>query len=164
MQILKQNGKLSRWGLVMPYSNHGWTNTKLYNVFKGMKSRTRNSDKRSKCYKGISICDEWLNDSSAFITWAIDNGYREGMQIDRIDNYKGYSPDNCRFVTPKQNANNRTTTKFIEIDGEKNTISYFSEKYGIHHHTIYTRLSRGWPADRAVKTPLSKGVKNGRVN
>lgn len=148
----------------MSYSLHGWTNTKLYNVFKGMKGRTRYASKRNKCYKGISICSEWLNDPLAFISWAINNGYREGMQIDRIDNSKGYDPENCRFVTPKQNANNRSTTKFIEVDGERNTISYFSEKYGIHHHTIETRLRRGWCTDRAVKAPLSKGIKNGRVD
>lgn len=146
----------------MAYSQHGMTNTKLYNVFKGMKSRTRSANKRSKCYEGITVCDEWLNDSSLFIEWALANGYREGMQIDRIDGTKGYNPNNCRFVTPKQNANNRSTTLLIEVDGEKNTIAYFSQKYGIQHHTIMTRLKRGWPAHRAVKTQLSKGIKNGR--
>jgi len=146
------------------YSKHGWTNTKLYNVFKGMKSRTRSANKRSKCYAGVKVCDEWINDSSLFLEWALAHGYQEGMQIDRIDCSQGYSPENCRFVTPKQNANNRSTTLLIEVDGEKNTISHFSQKYGIHHHTIATRLSRGWSACRAVKTPLSKGIKNGRAD
>ncbi|EAR1629017.1 TPA: hypothetical protein ACXISN_003515 [Salmonella enterica subsp. enterica serovar Horsham] len=146
----------------MSYAHHGMTNTKLYNVFKGMKGRTRSATKRSKCYCGIKICEEWLNDSSLFIKWALENGYKEGMQIDRIDNLSGYSPENCRFVTPKENANNRLNNIVITVDGEVNTIAYFSDKYGIKHHTIVTRLKRGWDPESAVKKPLSKGVKNGR--
>lgn len=141
----------------MSYSKHGMTNTKLYNVFKGIKSRVRNPSKRSQCYVGVDICSEWLLDSSLFIEWAINSGYSDGLQIDRIDNSLGYSPENCRWVTPKQNANNRTSTKIITVDGEANTIAYFSDKYGVKHHTIQTRLARGWSDNDAVKIKNSKG-------
>lgn len=143
------------------YSKHGMTNTKLYNVFKGVKSRTRYGTKRSSSYvdNGIVICDEWLNDSSLFIAWALSNGYKDGLQIDRIDNSKGYSPDNCRWVTPKENCQNRSTTRMITVLGEVNTISYFSEKYGVNHHTISTRLSRGWSESDAATKKSQKGVR-----
>ena len=140
----------------MKNSMHGMTNTKLYNVFKGMKSRIRYSKNRSSSYKGLTMCDEWLNDSGSFITWAIENGYKEGLQIDRIDNKKGYTPENCRWVTAKENANNRSTTIILNVDGEEGTIAYFSDKYGVKHHTIQTRISRGWSHSEAVKKPSQK--------
>lgn len=137
------------------------TNTKLYNVFKGMKSRTRYGGKKSRSYveNGIKICDKWINDPSLFIDWSLANGYKEGLQIDRIDNNKGYSPENCRWVTAKENCQNRSSTKLITVFGEVNTIAYFSEKYGVKHHTIATRLSRGWSESDAATRSNQKGVK-----
>jgi hypothetical protein len=57
--------------------------------------------------RGISVCDEWRHDVEAFVKWAMQNGYQNGLSIDRIDNAKGYCPDNCRWVTHKQQAANR---------------------------------------------------------
>lgn len=66
-----------------------------------------------ECYKnrGITVCDEWINDCAAFCRFANENGYRPGLQIDRIYNNKGYSPDNCRFVDVFVNANNKKTIR-----------------------------------------------------
>ncbi|HHL4985314.1 hypothetical protein [Escherichia coli] len=145
----------------MAYSKHGMTHTKLYEVFKGMKTRCRKSDKnpKNKHYKdkGIAICDEWLNDSSRFIEWALNNGYQEGLEIDRIDNDKGYSPDNCRWVTHAENMRNTCKTRILTVNGETNTIHYFSEKYSIGEDTIRSRLRRGWSHEAAVLLPLRKG-------
>ena len=144
----------------MTYSKHGMTHTKLYKVFIGMKTRCKksNNNPRNKHYreKGITICDEWLNDSSKFIEWALNNGYQEGLEIDRIDNDKGYSPDNCRWVTHAENMRNTCKTKMLTVNGETNTIHYFSEKYGIGEHTIYMRLRSGWSHEAAVLLPLRK--------
>ena len=85
----------------------------LYGVWESMKSRCENPNREKfKDYggRGIEICDEW-HDSWSFVKWALTNGYQKGLQIDRIDNNKGYSPDNCRWVTPKQNSRNRRNTK-----------------------------------------------------
>jgi len=57
--------------------------------------------------RGIRVCDEWLASFDAFQQWATQNGYRPGLQLDRIDNERGYTPDNCRFVTPADNARNK---------------------------------------------------------
>ncbi|EEU9900737.1 hypothetical protein AL580_002418 [Escherichia coli] len=144
----------------MAYSRHGMTHTKLYKVFIGMKTRCKksNNNPRNKHYreKGITICDEWLNDSSKFIEWALNNGYQEGLEIDRIDNDKGYSPDNCRWVTHAENMRNTCKTRMLTVNGETNTIHYFSEKYGIGEHTIHIRLRLGWSHEAAVLLPLRK--------
>jgi len=95
-------GKL--WG------NHGYCNHKLYIVWARMVQRCRN--KKEKSYinyggRGIYVCDDWEKDPKTFIGWAIANGWRYGLQLDRINNNEGYYPENCRFVTPAENAANQ---------------------------------------------------------
>lgn len=91
---------------------HGLSKTKpkLYRLWSSMSERTTNPNHHAfHRYggRGITICDEWRYNVLIFIEWALSHGYKEGLQIDRIDNDKGYSPNNCRFVTPKVNSNNR---------------------------------------------------------
>lgn len=64
----------------------------------------KHSNFRNYGGRGITVCDEWLNDCPSFVLWAVSNGYKPGLQIDRRDNDKGYSPGNCRFVTPANNS------------------------------------------------------------
>src|SRR6266478_5630514 len=83
-------------------TRHGCANTKLAKVFDGMKARCH--DPKCAGYRfygarGITVCEEWLADRGSFFAWAQANGYREGLQIDRIDGTKGYAPDNCRWVS-----------------------------------------------------------------
>lgn len=94
---------------------HGLRKHKLYGVWRSMKERcTLKTHAVYKDYggRGIGICEEWKNDFKKFYDWAIQNGYNEGLTIDRIDNNKGYYPENCRWVTMKiQNTNKRNTLK-----------------------------------------------------
>jgi len=94
---------------IATHTTHGKSKDKLYYVWNNMKERCRKENHKDYHYyggKGVIVCDEWNNDFSAFCQFAINNGYIEGLQIDRIDNNKGYGPDNCRFVTRKVNMNN----------------------------------------------------------
>jgi len=90
--------------------------------FSNMISRCYNEeDKYYKNYggRGIKICDEWLNDRESFLSWCIDSGYKSNLTIDRIDNDKGYSPENCRWVTIKDNSRNRSNSVLnLEIVNE----------------------------------------------
>lgn len=98
-----------------------WDNPRIGNIFRGMKQRCYNEDDESYRFygqKGIKICDEWINNPIKFEEWAINNGYNDGLTIDRINEKRDYCPDNCRWVTHVDNSKYKSTTDLIEIDGE----------------------------------------------
>lgn len=140
------------------FRTHGKTETRLYNIWCGMKARCRR--KSNPAYKryggrGIDVCAEW-NDFKNFSEWAESHGYADDLSIDRIDNSRGYSPDNCRWVTAKAQANNTRSTRMITIDGVTKCAAEWSEIYGVPLYEIHFRIRNGWDPDRAVKTPLIK--------
>ena len=105
------------------YQLHGKSETRLYTILKGMIKRCSNP--KTEFYhlyggKGISICDEWLNDFLSFESWALANGYADNLSIDRINGDKNYTPDNCRWAdSTTQNRNQvkqkNNTSGFIGI-------------------------------------------------
>lgn len=107
---------------------HGLSNTRLYSIFQNMKQRCYNpNDPKYGSYggKGIAICQEWLDDFEVFYDWAMANGYRDDLTIDRKDNHKGYSPDNCRWITMKQN---REKIGGKSKNSEGSRADYFKER------------------------------------
>ena len=114
-------------------------NPKLYSVWTTMMHRCYD-EKRTK-YKdyggrGIKVCEEWHN-PNCFITWAETHGWAEGLQLDRINNDGNYSPENCRFTTPKNNCRNRRNTKFLTINGETKSVAEWCETISISPYTVY---------------------------
>ena len=110
--------------------------------------KRRCHDERSDNYsryggRGITVCEEWRNSFDAFADWAYSNGYSKDLSIDRIDNSKGYSPENCRWVTMQEQQNNKTTNIFFEIDGERKTAKQTALMADVKPSIIYQMLRRG---------------------
>lgn len=126
---------------------HGKRHTRLYTIWLNMKDRCCN--KNTPSYKNygaryINVCDDWQHDFMNFYNWAMDNGYQEGLTIDRIDNNKGYSPDNCHWTTPKQQCNNKRNNVYLTYNGKTQTMMQWSEELNIPYYTIKTRHHKGW--------------------
>ena len=132
---------------------HGLRNHKLYEVWKSMKARCTNQNtKQYKDYggNGVIICKEWARSFIVFYEWAMSNGWKDGLQLDKDIKGTGfiYSPENCLFVSPKENSNKRKTNKYIEYNGVTKTISEWADFFGISLKNLYQRLSRGWSIEK----------------
>lgn len=137
---------------------------KIYDIHQAIKQRCLNpNQKYYKNYggRGITICDEWLN-YSTFKDWALKNGYKEGLDIDRIDNNGNYEPNNCRWINHKDNCNNRNNTIKLKIGNEILTISEIAKKYNLPRDTVVTRYKRGKRGDELVKK--RKFIRNNDTN
>ena len=130
---------------------HGNTEKRAYSIWCGMKQRCLNPNSQSfKNYggRGITICDRWVNSFEHFFA---DMGEpSEGLTIDRIDNDKGYSPDNCEWVSRAHQMSNRRCNRFITHNGITQTAMAWSNQLGIAHQTIYGRLDLGLSTDMVL--------------
>ncbi|MBE6943806.1 MAG: hypothetical protein E7453_06045 [Ruminococcaceae bacterium] len=132
---------------------HGKADSQLHIVWKGMKQRCTNPKHNGFTRyggRGIKVCDEWLHNFQAFYDWATANGYRDGLSIDRIDNNKGYSPDNCRWVTREEQNNNTSSNHLITLNGQTKTLAQWGRQLGIKPSTYGSRMRRGWPPEEAL--------------
>lgn len=176
-----RSGKITSCGCILSEASkdrmtklltkHGMSSTKLYKVFISMHERCeKHSSNSYHRYggRGIKICDEWKR-FEPFYEWAMANGYKEGLQIDRINNDGNYEPSNCRWVTLKDNA--RNTSKCIPViatnceTGEEilfRSINEAAEKTGICQTTI-KRFLKG-QRTRQHKFSYKKGVQHGTKN
>lgn len=132
---------------------HGLTGSRLYRVWKNMKSRCYNP--RVASYKdyggrGITVCDEWLNNPKAFHDWALANGYSDEKSIDRIDVNGPYAPDNCRWATRKEQNRNQRTNHLIRTPWGLLCMREASERSGVPLATIKQRIKRGVPEDQLL--------------
>lgn len=133
---------------------HGYSRHPLYHVLSDMIDRCYN--KNSKEYfrygaRGIKICDEWLNNRESFIDWALANGYRKGLTIDRTDNNGNYEPSNCRFVTVRVNTNNRRNTIKTVLFGKEMACTDIARKYNLPQDIVRTRIKSGKTDGEIIK-------------
>lgn len=128
-----------------------------------MKERCYNKNCNAFKYyggKGVKICNQWLNDFDSFYEWSINNGYKDGLTIDRINVDGDYSPNNCRWITQKEQVSNTTRNRRYEYKGELLTITELAEKYKINRNTLNYRLNIGWDINKAIETPTTPNSLN----
>lgn len=147
---------------------HGLSRHPLYNVYNNMIERCYNEKNLSYSRyggKGVKVCEEWRNDFVSFYNWCISNGWDDELQLDK--DIKGcgflYSPETCMFVTPKINSNKRSSSRYLQFNGESKTISEWSDIYKISHSTLHARLKSGWSIKDALLIKVNKEKRYGRA-
>nr|DAJ74779.1 MAG TPA: PVL ORF-50-like family [Caudoviricetes sp.] len=134
------------------FSKHNLTNHRLYNTWCHMKRRCYNpTDKAYKNYgeRGICMCQEWKDNFENFYNWAISNGYKENLTLDRIDINGNYEPSNCRFATLKEQQNNKQNHFYITIYNRTQTLSEWCEEKNLNYGKILARIQSGWTIEDA---------------
>lgn len=138
---------------------HNLSKSKIKNVYRHMIDRCyKENDKNYNRYgaRGITVCDEWRKGVEYFAKWAFANGYQECLTLDRADNDKGYSPENCRWVSYKTQQNNRSDNHRLTFCGETHTLSEWEEITGIRQQCILSRIRAGWSTERALTQDVRK--------
>ena len=132
---------------------HGDCNSRIYRIWEGMRQRCR--DKNASNYhnyggRGIKVCPEWSDNFIKFRNWSLENGYKEKLTIDRINNNGDYTPDNCQWTTIKQQSKNRRNN--LKYKGEISSDASF-RLGGKTRHLVSIRILKGWPIEKAFTTP-----------
>ena len=134
---------------------HGLTNTRLYRIWRNMKSRCNNPKTPHYEYyggKGIKVCSEW-NDFINFYNWSIQNGYNDNLTIDRIDNNRNYEPNNCKWSTYKEQNAHLPSLRKIYYNNQYYSIMDIVNMTGLTYKCISARYERGWSIDEILNTP-----------
>jgi hypothetical protein len=101
--------------------------------------------------RGLKVCDEWKNDFLAFYNWSMENGYSSKMTLDRINNDGDYCPENCRYISNKEQQFNKSTNHYVEIEGVSKTIYEWCEEYGVNRNLFNWRLRYGWTGKKLLQ-------------
>lgn len=151
--------EVTRQNAIKTKTTHHLANTRIYNVWRSMKKRCYL--KTHKAYKdyggrGIKVCNEWKNDFMCFYNWAIINGYKEDLTLDRIDVNGDYEPNNCRWVDWKIQQNNRRDNIHIQYNGENKTVYEWANEFNIKYCTLWWRIKNGWSIEDALTKKVRK--------
>lgn len=138
---------------------HGMRHTRIYTIWRSMRQRCQNPN--CDCYnkygaRGITVCKEW-NDFPTFLKWAIDNGYQDDLTIDRIDVNGNYCPENCRWATRTQQANNKRNTKYLRINDTIKSFYEWSKETGVKQSLISARIHHGISPDLLFVKKVNQG-------
>lgn len=143
--------------ITMGNMTHGMTGTHLYRCYRQMLSRcyrTKNDHYHMYGGRGITVCEDWHSGFEAFRDWAFENGYQEGLSLDRIDVDGNYEPSNCRWIDVKDQCHNKRQSKLYKFNGKVQDIAQWANEYGLKYGTLAGRLKRGCD----IKTALTKPV------
>lgn len=136
---------------------HRQSGTKLHYIWIEMRQRCCNPNHRNYHHygaRGIKVTEEWLENFETFKMWSEKNGYGEGLSLDRIKNDKGYSPDNCRWVTQMKQCNNTRRNKMISYKGTTQSMADWSRELGLNYKTLCSRSRNGWTAEKMFEVPM----------
>ena len=133
--------------------------SKLYSVWVNMRNRCFNSNNKSFVYyggRGISVCDEW-NEFLNFEKWAIQNGFEENLTLDRIDVNGNYEPENCRWISRKEQMRNTRSNHLLTYNGDTKTMAEWAEITGIPYSTLKQRINKyNYSVEKALTKPVKK--------
>lgn len=154
------------------FYKHGLSKTRIHYIWRAMKDRCYNpSNSHYYLYgnRGIAICDEWLNDFVSFYNWSMENGYSDNLTIDRIDNDKNYSPENCRWTTEIIQSNNKRNNKLFTYKGETKSLAEWCRILGVKYGDVQNRLNHGYSFEESVspnfkKKDIFKNEENKRIH
>lgn len=139
---------------------HGLTGTRIYAEWKSMKARCFTTT--SKAYiryggRGITVCDEWLDNFQSFYDWAMSNGYSNILTLDRINNDGNYEPSNCRWVSRTIQMNNTSRNVFVTLNGETKTFHDWIRELNLTKQAIIDRVYKcGWSMEEALTRPIRR--------
>lgn len=132
-----------------------YSNLRIYKIFVGIHSRCEletNTHYENYGGRGITVCDEWSGKDGFFhfYKWSMENGYSEKLSIDRIDNYKGYSPNNCRWATVREQIQNRRCTIEIKYKGKMTPLAKIAKEENVKYQLLYSRIKKGYSLEHAL--------------
>lgn len=141
------------------WKRHGLSKTKNWNVWQSMLQRCNNSNNKDYINyggRGIKVCEEWLEYIN-FYNWSMTNGYCEGVSIDRINSNGDYEPSNCRWITNKEQQNNKRNNIHILYEGKILTLTELAEITNINREVLEMRYIRGDRDERLIR-PVRKRI------
>lgn len=152
-------GCLRKEDLIKRSTTHNCSNTRIYNIYAGIKKRCLNDNEHAYSNyggRGITICDEWLGEYGFenFYKWSMGNGYSDDLTIDRINNDGNYEPSNCRWITYKEQNGNKRNNIVILWNGERKILKDLCLELGMSYQTVKMRIHHGWEVDRALTKPI----------
>lgn len=153
--------KSKKWieAMKKAHTTHGESKTRLFHIWQDMRKRCYNTNAINYDRyggRGITVCEEWRNKYEPFRDWAMANGYKDNLSLDRIENDGPYCPENCRWATASEQGNNRRSTHLLTYNGETHSINEWSRITGIAKSTIGNRLKAGATTEDALTRPVRR--------
>ena len=135
---------------------HKESKSRLHNIWLGIKKRCNDMNDDRYGGRGIRVCEDWMKSYESFRDWALNNGYSDNLTIERVDNDKGYYPENCSWIPQSEQAKNRRSTVWVEWDGKRKSIKQWSDYLGINYGTLHSRYYRSKMKPPELFEPVKK--------
>ena len=154
---IKSCGCFNKERTIETHKTHGLSGTRLYRIWNGMLRRCYEKNRKEYSNyggRGITVCDEWRK-FEMFHKWALENGYSDNLEIDRIDSNGNYESNNCHWITRNRNQLNKRNNHLITIDDKTMCITEWVEQTGLSLSTFKKRIKSGWSGKNLLLLPDS---------